>query len=74
MRTTNRLLVLITVLLALHLVKDITTPVMAKVAKDKIVVREIEKPVRVQIVGVDRRVGATWDALNCGGASEWSNE
>ena len=74
MKTTNRLLGLIALLLFAHLMKDAATPVFAKVAKEKVIIREVEKPVKVRIVGVDRRVGATWDALNCGGSSEWTNE
>lgn len=69
MKATNRLLFAIAVLLALHLLKD--SPALAG---DKMVIASIDKPVRVQIVAVDRKVGAQWDALNCGGTKEWSNE
>ena len=71
MRTTNRLLVLIALLLFAHLVKDTTTPA---IAGDKMVIASIDKPVNVRVVAVDRRVGVEWDALKCGGTSEWSND
>ncbi len=62
-RTTKGLLALIAFLLAAHLLKDLADPAYAKVAKEKIVIAKVERPVEVKIVGIYHRTGAKWDNL-----------
>ena len=62
-RYSKFILTVIALLLLAHLVKGEPAPAFAK--------SDVQK---VMIVGVDRKVGAQWDALNCGGTSEWTNE